>query len=222
MTYSTTRFGVYEISKQWIAGESGDITALPFYQKVALSGVSGAIGGFIGTPADMILIRMQNDIKLPLDQRRNYKNVIDGLIKVWKQEGPCSLLNGATAHMSRSVLMTIGQLAFYDQIKYILLKKLPSLFQDDLHTHFTASLLAGAAATAITQPVDVLKTRIMNAAPGETKSIAGCIKIVIKNHGLPGFYKGFVPRFARLTPHTILTFVFLEQLRLRFGYIRSA
>ena len=31
---------------------------------------SGACGGFVGTPCDMINVRMQNDIKLPVDKRR--------------------------------------------------------------------------------------------------------------------------------------------------------
>lgn len=43
---------------------------MPFYQRVLLASVAGAAGGYIGTPADMINVRMQNDIKLPADQRR--------------------------------------------------------------------------------------------------------------------------------------------------------
>ena len=34
-----------------------------------------------------------------------------------------------------------------------------------------------------------------------------------------GFYKGYIPAFIRLAPQTILTFVFLEQLQSRFGYL---
>jgi len=30
-------------------------------------------------------------------------------------------------------------------------------------------------------------------------------------------FQGFIPAFIRLGPHTILTFVFLEQLRKNFG-----
>jgi len=37
-----------------------------------------------------------------------------------------------------------------------------------------------------------------------------------------GFYKGYIPAFIRLAPQTILTFVFLEQLRQHFGYIPAA
>lgn len=87
-------------------------------------------------------------------------------------------------------------------------------------THFTASLLAGATATTLTQPLDVMKTRMMNAAPGEYKSIGDCAAQIFKSNGPLGFYKGYVPAFVRLAPHTILMFVFLEQLRMRFGVDR--
>lgn len=219
-TYSMTRFGIYETTKQMMAGESRNANAVPFYQKVILAGVSGAAGGFVGTPADMINVRMQNDIKLPSDQRRNYKHAFDGLIKVYRLEGVKCLFNGATTATSRAVLMTIGQLSMYDQYKYLLLTHMGNIFQDNLMTHFTSSLLAGATATTLTQPLDVMKTRMMNAAPGEYKSIADCASSIFRTSGLLGFYKGYIPAFVRLAPHTILMFVFLEQLRMRFGYNR--
>jgi len=37
--------------------------------------------------------------------------------------------------------------------------------------------------------------------------------------GPSGFFKGFVPAFVRLGPHTVLLFVFLEQLRKHLGYL---
>lgn len=42
----------------------------PFYQKFLLAGISGAAGGVVGTPGDLINVRMQNDIKLPIENRR--------------------------------------------------------------------------------------------------------------------------------------------------------
>lgn len=63
LTYSTTRFGIYEIGKK-------DIADYGFLGKILLAGASGAAGGLIGTPADMVNVRMQNDVKLPPEQRR--------------------------------------------------------------------------------------------------------------------------------------------------------
>lgn len=48
---------------------------IPFYKTVLLASAAGATGGFVGTPADMINVRMQNDVKLPLETRRKYEFV---------------------------------------------------------------------------------------------------------------------------------------------------
>ena len=108
LTYSTTRFGMYEVGKQQLAPDGHTI---PFYQRVLLAGVSGAAGGLVGSPADMINVRMQNDIKLPPAERRNYRNALDGLLKVYRFEGPKALFNGASMATSRAIMMTIGQVS---------------------------------------------------------------------------------------------------------------
>lgn len=106
LTYSTTRFGMYEVAKQQVAPNGEQI---PLVQRVLLAGVSGAAGGLVGTPADMVNVRMQNDIKLPAGQRRNYKNAIDGLIRVGREEGFRGLFKGTTMATSRAIMMSIGQ-----------------------------------------------------------------------------------------------------------------
>uniref|UniRef100_D3TMG5 Mitochondrial oxoglutarate/malate carrier protein n=1 Tax=Glossina morsitans morsitans TaxID=37546 RepID=D3TMG5_GLOMM len=209
LTYSMTRFGIYESGKSIVPTDT-------FTGKVILAALSGTAGGIVGTPADMVNVRMQNDVKLPPEQRRNYKNAVDGLIKVYRNEGFVRLFSGATTATSRGVLMTVGQIAFYDQIKSMLLKT--DYFEDDTFTHFTASLAAGAIATTLTQPLDVLKTRSMNAKPGEFEGLWHIVKYTARLGPL-GFFKGYIPAFVRLGPHTIITFMLLEQLRLNFGKV---
>ncbi|XP_031632012.1 mitochondrial dicarboxylate carrier [Contarinia nasturtii] len=206
LTYSTTRFGLYEIGKE----DYGK----GFMGKVMLAGASGAAGGFVGTPGDMINVRMQNDVKLPPEQRRNYKHAIDGLMRVHREEGFRRLFSGATSATGRGLLMTVGQIAFYDQVKKMLLST--GYFKDDPRLHFLSSLAAGAIATVLTQPLDVIKTRSMNAAPGEFNGLLAIVAHTAKL-GPMGFFKGFVPAFVRLGPHTVITFLLLEQLRLNFG-----
>lgn len=65
MTYTLARFGIYEIGKQMYRPDS-------FHGKVLLAAVAGAAGGFVGTPADVVNVRMQNDMRLPVNspQRR--------------------------------------------------------------------------------------------------------------------------------------------------------
>ncbi|XP_073997437.1 dicarboxylate carrier 1 [Rhodnius prolixus] len=213
LTYSTARFGIYEVCKQSLS-PTGESVSFPV--RVLIAGVAGAAGGLVGTPADMINVRMQNDVKLPPDQRRNYKHALDGLWKVYHQEGFSRCFSGASTATSRATFMTIGQLSFYDQFKMLLLKL--DAFEDNPTTHFLASLSAAGIATALTQPLDVLKTRAMNAKPGEFKNLLAIAAYTAKLGPL-GFFKGFIPAFVRLGPHTILTFLFLEQLRTHFGNV---
>lgn len=99
MTYSLTRFAIYETVRDQVT--KGSEGPLPFYKKVLLGSISGCIGGFVGTPADMVNVRMQNDMKLPQNQRRNYAHALDGLYRVAREEGLKKLFSGATMASSR-------------------------------------------------------------------------------------------------------------------------
>ncbi len=39
---------------------------------VSLAAAAGLAGGFVGTPSDMVNVRMQNDVKLPAAERRKW------------------------------------------------------------------------------------------------------------------------------------------------------
>jgi hypothetical protein len=61
-------------------------------------------------------------MKLPPANRRNYRHALDGLIRVAREEGVRKLFGGAEWASSRAVLLTVGQLSFYDLIKAKLLE----------------------------------------------------------------------------------------------------
>ncbi|XP_042575745.1 mitochondrial dicarboxylate carrier [Cyprinus carpio] len=211
MTYSMTRFAIYETVRDKISSQNQG--PMPFYQKILLAAFGGLTGGFIGTPADMVNVRMQNDVKLPPELRRNYAHALDGLLRVWKEEGIRKLFSGASMAAGRGAMVTVGQLSCYDQAKQLVLGT--GLMTDNIFTHFVASFIAGGCATVLCQPMDVVKTRLMN-SKGEYRGVIHCLSDTGKL-GPKAFYKGLVPAGIRLIPHTVLTFIFLEQLRLYFG-----
>ena len=211
LSYSTVRFGAYDVLK--VRREAQGLGEPDLLSKIGMSMVAGGIGGVAGNPFDVANVRMQNDRSLPLEERRNYRNVGDAVVRMAREEGITSLYRGLSLNVQRAMLMTAGQLASYDQIKQVLLTQMGGLFQDNIVTHFTASLGAAGVATTICQPVDVIKTRVMTAAPGTYKSGLDCFGRTVAGEGPLALFKGLLPSFTRLGPQTILTFIFLEQFR---------
>merc|ERR1719402_507915 len=78
-TYTTTRLGIYTWLFESLSSPDGHPPRL--FMKAGLGMTAGATGAFVGTPAEVSLIRMSSDGHLPPDKRRNYKNVFDALFR---------------------------------------------------------------------------------------------------------------------------------------------
>ncbi|KAM3283174.1 mitochondrial uncoupling protein 5 [Capsicum chacoense] len=212
--YSTTRMGLYDMLKQkW---SDPNTSSMPLSRKIIAGLVAGGIGAAVGNPADVAMVRMQADGRLPLDQRRNYKSVVDAITQMSKSEGVTSLWRGSSLTVNRAMLVTASQLASYDQFKEMILEK--GLMKDGLGTHVTASFAAGFVAAVASNPIDVIKTRVMNmkVEPGMVPPYSGaldCAMKTIKAEGPMALYKGFIPTISRQGPFTIVLFVTLEQVR---------
>ncbi|AOW30269.1 solute carrier family 25 (mitochondrial dicarboxylate transporter), member 10 [Candida albicans P37037] len=234
-TYSTTRFGIYEFLKEQymesIATTGGTEQKKPSTAVLLpMSMIAGALGGLVGNPSDVVNIRMQNDSTLPINQRRNYRNAFDGIYKICQQEGINSLFRGLTPNLIRGVLMTASQVVTYDIAKSILVDHI-HMDPSKKSTHFSASLIAGLVATTVCSPADVVKTRIMNSkgstgggsgGDGVNGNAISILKNAVKHEGIGFMFRGWLPSFIRLGPHTIVTFLVLEQLRkFKLGMSRS-
>jgi hypothetical protein len=137
---------------------------------------------------------MQQDLANPPGKRRNYKNAIDGLVRMIREEGSKSLFRGVWPNTLRAGLMTSSQLATYDEAKALLMK-LP-FFDDGVATHFSASLISGLVATTICSPVDVIKTRVMSSH--DSHGIVHLLTDITKHEGLKWIFRGWTPSFMRL------------------------
>lgn len=71
-------------------------------------------------------------------------------------------------------------------------------------------------------PVDIAKTRIQNmkTAAGAKPEYKGAVDVLIKvvrHEGLFALWKGFTPYYCRLGPHTVITFIFMEQMNTAYN-----
>ncbi|KAG6511029.1 mitochondrial uncoupling protein 5-like [Zingiber officinale] len=214
--YSTTRMGLYDmLKKKWSSSSDGG--SLPLHRKVSAGLIAGGVGAVVGNPADLAMVRMQADGRLPPAERRNYKSVLDAIGRMARQEGVASLWRGSSLTVNRAMIVTASQLATYDQAKEAILRR-RGAGSDGLGTHVAASFAAGLVAAAASNPVDVVKTRVMNmkVEKGAAPPYAGALDCAVKTvraEGPMALYKGFVPTVSRQGPFTVVLFVTLEQVR---------
>jgi len=206
-TYTTTRLGVYNILLDRATKEK---KVLPFYQKALIGMTAGGIGALIGNPAEIVLVRMTADGRLPPEQRRCYKNAFQALYRIWGEEGLLRLWRGSTPTVLRAMVLNAAQLATYSQSKQVLLNS--GWFKDNITCHFFASMSSGFFSTVVSMPIDIAKTRIQNMKGQEYKNVLDVWVKIIQNEGFFSLWKGFTPYYFRLGPHTVFTFIILEQL----------
>lgn len=107
LVYTTTRLGIFRLSSDAFC-EKLDVNILPFSYKVIIGLYSGAIGAFIGNPADLSLIRLQSDAALPPNQRKNYSGIFNTIFRIVKEEGIFALYKGSTPTIIRAMALNAG------------------------------------------------------------------------------------------------------------------
>ena len=116
--YGTARLGLFFTFNDMLKERKGGKDAqLSMLENMAASFTAGGIGSFIGTPFDLCLVRMQGDLTLPPEQRRNYKHVFDALSRIPKEEGITGLWKGAGPTMARAIALNIGMMVSFEEAK---------------------------------------------------------------------------------------------------------
>jgi solute carrier family 25 oxoglutarate transporter 11 len=102
------RLGIYFNLSDHIKNNVNGGANLSAFQKTYCSLAAGSIGSFIGTPCDLVLVRMQADSTLPVEERRGYKNVFDAFKRIVTEEGVTSLWNGAGPTILRACALNVA------------------------------------------------------------------------------------------------------------------
>ena len=91
-----------------------------------------------------------------------------------------SLWRGSGLTINRAMLVTASQLALYDHIKEMILEN--GVMRDGLGTHVTTSFAAGFVAAVVSNPIDVIKTRVMNMKvdPGAEPPYSSALDFALK------------------------------------------
>ena len=204
--YGTARLGLFftlnDIIKERKGGENPQLTML---EKVACSFTAGGLGSFIGTPFDVCLVRMQSDLTLPEEMRRNYKSAFDALSRIPREEGVTGLWKGAAPTVGRAISLNIGMLVSYEEAK----ERVRKLIGAGKPQLLIASAISGVFTALFSLPWDNVKTKLqkMKAGPDGVlpyKGVGDCFGKTFAREGIRGLYAGLPTYYFRVAPHAMI------------------
>ncbi|XP_033930408.1 mitochondrial uncoupling protein 3-like isoform X2 [Melopsittacus undulatus] len=216
MSFASIRIGLYDSVKQLYTPKGAESTGLA--PRLLAGCTTGAVAVACAQPTDVVKVRFQAS-GAQLDGARRYSGTVDAYRTIAREEGVRGLWRGTLPNIARNAIINCGELVTYDLIKDALLRA--QLMSDNVPCHFVAAFGAGFCATVVASPVDVVKTRYMNAQPGQYRGALSCLLELLVQDGLAGFYKGFVPSFLRLGCWNVVMFVSYEQLQRAAVLVRS-
>ena len=217
-TYTAFRMGTFSYLLEIVKGNR-EASEVPLATKLLVGAAAGITGSIVGNPAELALVRMADDSKLPLESQRNYKSAVHACVRVFQEEGITGLWRGVVNSSLRAAVLNAFQLGIYGPTKMKLVESNPSVFPttSSISTMFVGANISAFFAVGASMPLDVVKSRLMSMAivEGQVPEYTGmldCFRTTFQRNGIFVFWRGFVPAFIKLAPYTVISFTALEKL----------
>ncbi|XP_065350398.1 mitochondrial thiamine pyrophosphate carrier-like [Cloeon dipterum] len=173
---------------------------------------SGAVSRALTQPLDVLKIRFQLQVEPTAGRetaKSKYRGVLQATRLVVKEEGVSALWKGHIPAQGLSLLYGASQFYTYELLTHYAcdLKFNPAAFW----VHFTCGALSGCSACFITNPLDVVRTRLI--AQGEPKIYSGmtsAFTAIVRKEGFLAFYKGLTPSLILIAPQIGAVFACYE------------
>jgi len=216
ITMNGIRLGLYATVKN----KASEITGFG-KSNVLLTMISGFTAGFVGSvlanPFYVAKTRLQSHSELlPVGYQHGYSGPIDSLYQIYKEEGLMGYTRGLQAAIIRTGVASAVQLATYDKVKMTVINHFD--MKDDFLTFVFSSFISSISLTLSLNPFDVVLTRLQNQEVKNGKGLYykgwfDCVVKIVQTEGFHGFYKGTLPHYARLAPHTIILLGVFESVK---------
>ncbi|NXJ75174.1 ADT1 translocase, partial [Trogon melanurus] len=173
--------------------------ALSFLKDFLAGGIAAAISKTAVAPIERVklLLQVQHASK-QITAEKQYKGIIDCIVRIPKEQGVLSFWRGNLANVIRYFPTQALNFAFKDKYKQIFLGGVDKHKQ--FWRYFAGNLASGGAAGATSlcfvYPLDFARTRLAadvgkGATEREFTGLGDCIVKIFKSDGLRGLYQGF-------------------------------
>ncbi|KAL8923393.1 MAG: hypothetical protein Q9172_003142 [Xanthocarpia lactea] len=174
--------------------------------------LAGVASTLVAHPLDVLKTRLQVD-RSSSSQAGTSLRLVQGILK---NEGIANgLYRGLSPNLAGNSISWALYFLWYSEIKAGLQVYHASANGLSYHDFFLASGVAGALTAVCTNPIWVIKTRMLSTAshhPGAYRSISHGTQQIYRAEGVRGFYRGLLPSLIGVS-HGALQFMAYEQLK---------
>ncbi|XP_044758473.1 mitochondrial glycine transporter A-like isoform X2 [Coccinella septempunctata] len=177
-------------------------------EAIAMGLAARSLSGAILIPITVIKTRYESGVY-------NYSSMRSALKEIYLKEGFKGMTCGLLPTLFRDAPFSGLYLMFYLQAKKLVpFDVLNSPYASP--AHFTCGVTAGILASFITQPADVIKTK-MQLYPDKFQGVWSAVTHVHTKYGVKGYFKGIVPRMLRRTLMAAMSWTIYERVSQSIG-----
>lgn len=177
---------------------------------------AGIVSSIVTCPLDVAKTRLQNQGKA-LPGETPYRGTIGTLNRIWLEEGKRGLYRGLGPTILGYLPTWAIYFTTYDYCKSRWSNKLDH--EKEWLLHIVSAMTAGAASTILTNPLWVIKTRLMTQSQKTSyryKNTFDAFITIGRVEGFRGFYKGLGPSLIGVS-HVAVQFPLYEKLKVLFN-----
>ncbi|KAI3958593.1 hypothetical protein MKW92_050580 [Papaver armeniacum] len=206
------------------ASEEGVIKAPPEHAllRICKSLVAGGVAGGVSRTSVAPLDRLKILLQVQNPHCIKYNGLVQGLKYIWSTEGLRGFYKGNGTNCARIIPNNAIKFFTYEQASRGILwlyRQQPGNEAASPPTpllRLGAGACAGIVAMSATYPMDLVKGRLTvqtDVSPFQYRGIAHTLSTVLREEGLRGLYKGWLPSVVGVVPCIGLNFAVYESLK---------
>jgi solute carrier family 25 (mitochondrial folate transporter), member 32 len=183
--------------------------------KYSIAGAAaGCTSALITCPLDVVKTRLQNQGLVPMGTQKPYRGTFNTLKRIYMEEG----VRGSFRGLAPTLLGYLPSWAIY----FSVYNRFKGILMDTLHTshnsplvYTLSAMIAGATSTISTNPLWVVKTRLMTQNAQSNyyyHNTWHALYMLFRVEGIRGFYRGLTPSLFGIL-HVAVQFPLYERFK---------
>lgn len=172
-----------------------------------------------------MMIGVGEIVLLPLDRLKILSQTNDGALKnrsLWQiiSTERLGMYAGAGVTAMRNApgsFFLFGGTAFTKDVIFRINENKPATVLQN----FAASTVGGCLSIAVTNPMDVVKTRIQNKNFGDSTTSGFIVRSILREEGFSAFFKGLTPKITASAPKLVFAYTATEYFASAFMKMRA-